>query len=115
MVPGTKEHGELGRATAPSVDEALTILEGQAKDLFPDKDQAAQFATLLKEARLRAATSEGASLLQGADSVTSDDLAALEELVHAVTRVEDAVDAVRHAADVVLDWVGKGGRSLGLD
>ena len=115
MVPGAQGREGLGRSEAPSVNEALVILAERAKDLFPDAERAGQFATLLREARQRAASAKDTPAPEGSAAVPPEDLAALEELVHAVTRVEDAVDAVRHAADVVLDWVGKGGRSLGLD
>lgn len=93
-----------------NVAAALGLLQAHAHDLFPQEADAAQFLALLQRC------SEQSGPLSGATSEAEAlDLASLAELVHAVSRIEDTLSEVQHAADVVADWVAKGGRSLGLD
>jgi hypothetical protein len=100
-----------------AVENAFGVLDRHASELFDDPKQAAALKDLLAQAR--SAQIQTAPLAPDTSGSSLEplppDYAPLEELVHAVTRIEDTIQDVRHAADVVLDWIAKGGRSLGLD
>lgn len=106
-----------------SLEASLTILREKAGELFENKERAAAFCSLLDDAgeRLRAqVVAQGSAAdLTGTkprpESGSELDLQELARLVHAVVQLEDTIQDVRGAGDAVLDWLAKGGRSLGLD
>lgn len=99
------------------------ILREKAGELFENKERADEFCSLLDDAgeRLRAqGEKEGPeAALTGSEPEPGSggdlELQELARLVHAVVQLEDTIQDVRSAGDAVLDWIAKGGRSLGLD
>lgn len=88
--------------------DALDVLSQNADRLFTDPNKSNTLRTLISEALQNSAAS-------GPSDPAAADLDELAELVHAVVQIEDSIAEVQNAANTVLDWIGKSGRSLGMD
>lgn len=86
---------------------ALALLESRASELFEDPQTAEGFRSLVKKAQSHKNIDK--------DAQRPPHLEELEALVHTVVSIEDSILEVKGAADLVLDWLSKSGRSLGLD
>jgi hypothetical protein len=100
-----------------SLEQAVKVLAEHGPQLFSNPEQAAQFGALLKQICVPQVSEQPGSEATRADQSALQDaeLAELQALVHTIASIEDKVHEVQHAADTILDWVAKSGRSLGLD
>ena len=99
---------------APEMKYALEVLSENADKLFADSDKSNALRTLIAEALQTPLAGAGSVAAAGAAPAAAD-LEELAKLVHAVVQIEDSIAEVQSAATTVLDWISKGGRSLGID
>lgn len=88
-----------------NVASALDVLLRNAKNLMEKPEEAEQLTDLLSLAQKR---------LQS-DSSESELPEDFKQLLHLLAAVEDDIEEIKSAGQTVLDWIAKGGRSLGLD
>ena len=102
---------------APEMKYALEVLSQNADKLFADSDKSNALRTLIAEALQTplAGTGSAAGMATSGAAPAAADLDELAKLVHAVVQIEDSIAEVQSAATTVLDWISKGGRSLGID
>ena len=104
---------------APEMKHALEVLSQNADKLFADSDKSNALRTLIAEALQTPLAGTGSAATGGAATSGAApapaDLDELAKLVHAVVQIEDSIAEVQSAATKVLDWISKGGRSLGID
>ena len=98
----------------PEMKYALEVLSENADKLFADSDKSNALRTLIAEALQTSLAGSGGAATSGAAPGAAD-LDELAKLVHAVVQIEDSIAEVQSAATTVLDWISKGGRSLGID
>lgn len=104
-----------------NLEGSLEVLRSRASELFESEEKASVFRALLDDAhrRLHAQTTPatGVSIPDATSeaSASGRDMDELAQLVHLVVQLDDTIQEVRGAGDSVLDWIAKGGRSLGLD
>jgi hypothetical protein len=99
---------------APEMKNALEVLSENADKLFADAQKSNALRTLIAEALQTPLTPAGSAATAEAAPAAAD-LEELAKLVHAVVQIEDSIAEVQSAATTVLDWISKGGRSLGID
>jgi hypothetical protein len=99
---------------APELKYALEVLSENADKLFADSQKSNALRTLIAEALQTPLAKTGNAAASGATPAAAD-LEELAKLVHAVVQIEDSIAEVQSAATTVLDWISKGGRSLGID